>query len=192
MGTPAETGLKGFKYADLASFPDDNLRREIIDGELIVTAAPGTRHQRAVANLTAVLSTYRNSYGGEVFPAPTDIYLSEENVVEPDVIFVRADHLDRVEERYVKGPADLVIEISSPSTRRLELIRKRGLYERFGIPEYWYVDLEAERVEIYRLEQDGYGAPSLRYPGDELQTPLLPAFSIPVEEALGASPAPRA
>ncbi|MEX2552885.1 MAG: Uma2 family endonuclease [Actinomycetota bacterium] len=71
--------------------------------------------------------------------------------VEPDVLFVRADHVDRVENRYVRGAPDLVVEISSPSTRRLELVRKRDLYARFGVPEYWYVDLEAELLEVYAL-----------------------------------------
>ena len=106
-------------------------------------------------------------------------------MVEPDVLFVRADHIDRVEEKFVKGAPDLAVEISSPSTRRLELVRKRDLYAQFGVPEYWYVDLEADRVEVYRLEEGPYGAPTLFYTGQVLETPVLPGFAISVEEALG-------
>lgn len=68
----------------------------------------------------------------------------------------------------------------------LELVRKRDLYARFGVPEYWYVDLEAERVEVYALEEDRYPTPLLFYAGDSLRSPFLPGFSMSVEEALGA------
>lgn len=185
MALPAETGRTGFRYADLALFPEDNLRREIINGELIVTAAPATRHQSAVANIVGGLLAYRRAHGGKVFPAPTDVFLSDDNVVEPDVLFVTAEHIDQVEERYVNGSPDLVVEISSPSTRRLELVRKRDLFSQFGVPEYWYVDLEADRVEVYRLGEGPYGAPILFYTGQVLETPVLPGFAISVEEALG-------
>ena len=185
MALPAETGRTGFRYADLALFPEDNLRREIINGELIVTAAPATRHQSAVVNIVGGLLAYQRAHGGKVFPAPTDVYLSDDNVVEPDVLFVRADHIDRVENKYVKGAPDLVVEISSPSTRRLELVRKRDLFAQFGVPEYWYVDLEADRVEVYRLGEGPYGAPTLFYTGQVLDTPVLPGLTIAVEEALG-------
>ncbi|MEX2551374.1 MAG: Uma2 family endonuclease, partial [Actinomycetota bacterium] len=83
---------------------------------------------------------------------------------------------------------DLVVEISSPSTRRLELVRKRDLYQRFGVPEYWYADLEADRVEIYRLEQGAYAAPEIRYPGQALESTELTGFSMPVDGALGTKP----
>lgn len=63
---------------------------------------------------------------------------------------------------------------------------KRDLYARFSVPEYWYVDLEAERVEVYALEEDRYPTPLLFYAGDSLRSPFLPGFSMSVEEALGA------
>lgn len=186
MAMQAETGRTGFRYADLAGFPDDNLRREIIDGELIVTAAPATRHQKAVINIAAALLAYQKQHGGQVFPAPTDVFLSDDNVVEPDVIFVGAARVDQVGDRYVEGPPDLVVEISSPSTRRLELVRKRELYARFGVPEYWYVDLEAERVELHRLSEGAYEAPAVLYPGELVASPVLAGFTIPASEALGS------
>jgi Uma2 family endonuclease len=58
-----------------------------------------------------------------------------------------------------------VVEVSSPSTRRLELVRKRELYQRFGVPEYWYVDLEADRVEVYRLSRGSYPPTGASLPG---------------------------
>ncbi|MDP9341563.1 MAG: Uma2 family endonuclease [Actinomycetota bacterium] len=175
----------GLTYDDLGKFPEDNLRRELIDGELVVTAAPSTRHQRAVAFLVLELGLYARGHGGEVFPAPTDVYFSDTNVVEPDVLFVRGDHAERVEKKFVRSAPDLVVEVSSPSTRRLELVRKRELYERFGVPEYWYVDLDADRIEVYRLHEGRYVTPALLGRGERLGSALLPGFEVGVGEALG-------
>jgi Uma2 family endonuclease len=177
----------GHTYADLLAFPEDNVRREIIDGELFVTPSPSARHQTAVAALTTALFLYRKAHGGAVFPAPMDVFFTDDNVVEPDVVFVRTDHMDRIEERLVRSPPDLVVEVSSPSTRRIDLSRKRELYERFGVPEYWFVDLDSDRVEIYRMEAGRYAPPILRVPGESLDSPGLPDFSVKVEEVL-ASP----
>jgi Uma2 family endonuclease len=182
MATQPKTGLT---YEDLQAFPEDNLRREIIDGELVVTAAPVPRHQRVVAKLVHRLLSYAEEHGGEVLPAPIDVYFSETNVVEPDVIFVRSDHLDRVEKRYIRSAPDLVIEVSSPSTRRLELIRKRELYERFAVPEYWFIDLDADRIEVYRLEGERFRPPILISRGQTLDTPQAPGLTLSVDDVLG-------
>lgn len=179
---PRTTGLT---YEDLQRFPEDNFRRELIGGELIVTAAPGTRHQRAVLELGAGLLAWVKERGGEVFVAPFDVYLSEGDVVEPDVLFIRAEHLDRLGEKYLRGAPDVIVEVSSPSTRRLELRRKKDLYERYAAAEYWYVDLESDRVEVYRLEEGRYGTPRLLTREDILDSPEVPGFSIPVADLLG-------
>jgi len=171
-------------YADLQAFPEDNLRRELIDGELIVTAAPRLRHQAVVARLTMHLGIFAEEHGDEVFPAPTDVFFVDENVVEPDVLFVRADHLARLEKAFVRDAPDLVVEVSSPSTRRLELVRKKELYERFGVPEYWYVDIEVDQVQIYRLE-DGYGTALSLGRSETIESSAVPGFSISADDLLG-------
>jgi Uma2 family endonuclease len=176
---------RGLTYADLAAFPEDNLRRELIDGELIVTAAPATRHQRVVVRLCVELFLQAKEHGGEVYVAPTDVFLTDTNVVEPDVLYVGPENVDRIEKAFVRGSPDIVVEVSSPSTRRLELVRKRELYERFGVPEYWYVDLDADRVEVYRLDDERYGPLSALGRQDRLTSPLVPGFSISVDDLLG-------
>ena len=173
-----------YTYEDLQTFPDDNLRREIIDGELFVTASPRTRHQDAVATLTARLWLYAAERGGKVLPAPMDVFFSDTSVVEPDVLFVRADHLDKVEQGFVRSAPDLVIEISSPSTRKLELVRKRELYERFEVPEYWYVDLDADLIQVYRVD-GGYGVAHVFGRGDTIEAVSVPGFRASVDEVLG-------
>jgi Uma2 family endonuclease len=184
MATQPQTGLT---YEDLQKFPDDNLRRELIDGELIVTAAPTTRHQRVVVRLIRRLGDYCDAHGGETLTAPFDVFFSEKDVVEPDVIFVREENRDRFEEKLFRSAPDVVIEVSSPSTRRIELIRKRDLYERYGVPEYWFVDLDADRVEIYRLVEGRFSAPLLTSRGETITTPQAPGLELPVDDLLGPS-----
>jgi Uma2 family endonuclease len=175
-----------FTYRDLEAFGEDNLRREIIDGELFVTASPSRRHQRTVVVLVVNLHAYSQEHGGEVLPAPFDVHFTESDVVEPDVIFVQSDRLDSVEERFVRGAPDIVVEVSSPSTRRLELVRKLDLYQRFGVPEYWFVDLDADRVEVYRSRGGVNGPPALLGRGDTLTSSRMPGLSISVQDVLGS------
>ncbi|MGH8898762.1 MAG: Uma2 family endonuclease [Egibacteraceae bacterium] len=182
MSSPAQTTR--YTYDDLATFPNDGLRRELIDGELIVSPAPRLRHQRVVMQLAGRLWLYSQNHGGEAFPAPTDVYFTHEDVVEPDVLFIRPEHSDRLEEKFVRSAPDVVVEVSSPSTPRLELVRKRDLYERHGVPEYWYVDLETDAVQVYRLDRGRYSHPETLTRGDKLTSPLLPGFAVAVEDVL--------
>ena len=182
MATPHSTGLT---YDDLRAFPDDRLRREIIDGELFVTPSPFPRHQRVVGELVTALNLYARQHGGEVYPAPLDVYFSHVDVVQPDVLFLGPEHLLKPSdpEKIVAVP-DLVVEVSSPSTRRTDLTRKRDLYEGFGVPEYWFVDIEAERLEAYRLHEGMYGAPDILRAADALRSSVLPEFSLDLSAIL--------
>jgi Uma2 family endonuclease len=182
MATQPKTRLT---YQDLQAFPEDNLRRELIDGELVVTPAPAIRHQDVVVRLVLRLGTHSEAHGGKVYMAPTDVLFSEMDVVEPDVLYVGPESLGKVEKRFVRSAPDLVVEVSSPSTRRLELVRKRKLYERYGVPEYWFVDLDADRVEVYGLRDDIYAAPILVSRGDVLETPQVAELALDVDDLLG-------
>jgi len=180
----------GLTYEDLVEmFPeDDKTFRELIDGELVVSPPPATRHQEAVLELGSRLLAWCKEHGGKVYVAPTGVFFSDANFVEPDVLFVSPEHVDRVERPFVRGAPDLVVEVSSPSTRRLELFRKKELYERFSVPEYWEVDLDADRVEVYRLEEGRFGAPLFLGRGEVLGPPGIPGFSISVDDLLGPPP----
>lgn len=165
-----------YTYADLGSFPSDGLRREIIDGELFVSPSPATRHQRLVRRLLVALDAHMASTGaGEVFPAPFDVVLADTSVVEPDLL-VLLEGQGILTEKNVQGAPAIVIEVLSDPRR--DLVIKRALYERFGVNEYWVVDPNADRVEIYRRAPDGYGSPLLLQASDTLTTALLPGLAI--------------
>ncbi|MGH8932409.1 MAG: Uma2 family endonuclease [Egibacteraceae bacterium] len=178
----------GLTYDDLAAFPDDGLRRELIGGQLIVTPAPRPRHQLFVVELTTELNLHARTHGGQVFCAPLDVYFAHDDVAEPDVLYLLPQHLDRVEDKFVRGAPDLVVEMSSPSTRHLDLVRKRNLYERYGVPEYWYADLDTEAVHAHRLADGTYGDPTVLKCGETLTSPLLPGFAIRIDDLFAAPP----
>jgi Uma2 family endonuclease len=164
-------------YEDYALIPDDGRRHEIIDGEEHVSPSPRTRHQRAVLRLALALSEHVEAQGlGEVFVAPFDVLLSDHDIVQPDVLFVSDTRLHIVDEENCKGAPDLVVEVLSEGTRRYDLVRKRALYERAGVAEYWVVDPGIDEVRVFRAEGGRYVPPAIlsAEAGDALSSPLLP------------------
>jgi Uma2 family endonuclease len=173
-----------YTYEDLQTFPEgDGKRYEIIDGELLVTPSPMTRHQRVLGNFYWwVRSHLEKSPIGEVFFAPYDVVLSDINVVEPDLLFFSNARMDRLTRKNAQGAPDLVVEVLSESTRRTDEIRKRKLFERFDVLEYWIVDPELDTVKIYRRAGERFDRPIelSSEAGDTLTTPLLPGFKAPL------------
>jgi len=122
---------------------------------------------------------------GEVFYAPIDVYLGDADVLQPDVVFVAANGRARVEPEGIHGAPELVVEVLSPSTMRLDLVKKVAAFARAGVREAWYVDLEIDEVRIHRYEAGASGAPILIPRGGVIETPLLPGLSLSVDEVLG-------
>lgn len=159
-------------------------RMELIDGRLVVTSSPKIWHQRVVQRFFKALSPHVEATGGEVFCVSVDVLIDEDTVLVPDVQVFLAGHTDRLGTQYADGPPDLVIEVSSPSTRGRDRLVKRALYERFGVAEYWIVDLEEQVIEAYRLEDSGFGEPVVFRKADAIVTPLLPGWSAEVGQLL--------
>lgn len=144
-------------YQDYEALPADGRRYEIHDGELSVTPAPGTRHQRIVGRLYSLLSAHVETRAlGEVLLSPVDCILADTLVVQPDLVFVDSDRRALISARGVEGPPTLAVEVLSPSTTLIDRSTKLQLYARHGVPYYWIVDPEARRIEVYRLAEGGY------------------------------------
>src|SRR5262245_9271368 len=160
-------------YADLAALPADGKRYELLEGEVYVTAAPRPRHQQVVGNLYLIIAEHVRRLGlGEVFLSPIDVILADVTVVEPDLVYLDAGRLQRVSDRGVEGPPTLFIEVLSPSTASADRGIKRQLAAKYGVPQYWIVDLEARVIETYHLA--GTYEPGPRLEGS---TPaMLPPF----------------
>jgi len=148
---PMPTVVPRYTAEEVRHFPDDRLRYEVIRGELFVTPAPGTRHQRAVRELCATLHAYLAAHRlGEALPSPFEVEFTEDSAVQPDVLALLAREQDRLTAERLYGPPALVIEIVSYSSRRTDRIQKRQLYQDEGVAEYWVVDVEQRHVECWR------------------------------------------
>jgi Uma2 family endonuclease len=166
-----------FNYEDYLLFPDDGRRHELIDGEHFTTPAPSTAHQRLVVRFSTAFENFLKSRKiGQIFVAPTEVVLSDLDVVQPDLVFVSSIKTSIITVRNIQGMPDLLIEILSESTRKTDEIIKRKLYERYGVPEYWIVDPELETVKVYRVAELSHEA------SDTLSTPLLPDLSISLSD----------
>lgn len=172
-----------FTYAEYRLLSEDQ-RYEVIEGELLMTPAPNVRHQRISRRLNHRLTTFVETGGyGEVLYAPTDVILSTENVVQPDLLFVSKERLTILDpDGAVNGAPDLVVEILSPSTASRDRIAKYRLYSKYGVREYWVVDPEARTVEVLVQGSGGLQNWRLFSEGSAVTSPLLPGISVPVAE----------
>jgi Uma2 family endonuclease len=178
-----EVRSRSFTYEDYLLFPDDGKRYEIVDGEKLVTPAPFIAHQRASTNLTRILSTWTSANGsGETFHAPFDVILSPADVVQPDSIVIGRERADIITPKNVAGAPDLVVEILSESTRKTDFLVKRKTYERFGVREYWIVDPEIRRVEVFVLRDGSLRKTSEHAAGESIESSAFRGLTVRVEE----------
>lgn len=167
---------------DWLQFPDDGRFYEVVEGELYVSPPPTTEHQRIAGHLYTMLRRHLEATSqGEVLFAPVGVRLSEHDVVEPDLVVMRAEHAERVRDRWIEGPPDLVVEILSPGTAGRDLVLKRELYERAGVPEYWIVDPKSRSVEVLHLERGRYGRDRYANPSDLIRSRTLSGFQVSLE-----------
>ena len=175
--TTGKPGVR-YTYTDYCDLPDD-ARYELIDGELYMAAAPTRRHQIMVLDFGSTFSDLVvGNHMGIVMIAPLDVVLSDEVVVQPDILFVSADRLDIMTERGCFGPPDLVVEILSPSTQEQDRETKREVYARFGVKEYWLADMDGRTVNAMELVGGEFITCAVLDESGEINSPLLPGLSI--------------
>lgn len=164
--------------------PETTVPTELIEGEIIVSPTPNIPHQRLVFKLAKLVEAVIPD--GEIIIAPMDVYLDDNNVVQPDIFWVSANGLAVPDgTKFFRGAPDLVIEILSPSTTRRDREAKFRLYERFGVREYWLVDPEAQLIEVYRLVDGKFERASFYGKGETLTTPTLKDAPILMDAVFG-------
>ena len=142
-------------YTDLLSMPNDGRRYEIHGGELVVVPAPRLRHQIVTGTIYTLLDAYAATRGGRAVIAPFDIVLDEHDVVQPDVVFFRAERVHLLDlDAETRASPDVVVEVLSPSTAAIDRGRKMRMFARYGVPEYWIVDPVVLEIEIHALDPD--------------------------------------
>lgn len=154
MGSEATARPAPYTWADYRTWPDDQ-RWEIIDGEAYaMTPAPATRHETIQQELSRQLGNFLQGRPCQVFPAPTDVKLSDIDAVQPDLLVVCEP--EKIKPTHIEGPPTLIIEIVSPSTAVLDRSRKLDLYARSGVREVWLVTPYPSLIEVFVLEGESY------------------------------------
>ena len=166
-----------FTYEDYRNAPDD-IRYELLDGELVIMPSPKEIHQRLLLKLAWLLQFVEDVELGRLYIAPFDVVLADTTVLQPDLIFVSNERSHIITEDNIRGAPDLVIEILSPSTADRDRTFKRTLYERYGVREYWIFDPSARNSTVLILGGNGYELAGIYGEGQTLTSPTLPDFSL--------------
>lgn len=175
-------------YEDYARLPDNGMRYEIIKGDLYMSPAPRPRHQRVIAALYGYLWQYlKTEPVGEVFFAPIDLNLPDlANPIQPDLLFIRAENLDIVQEKFIEGVPDLIVEVLSPGNPDLDRRVKFQVYAQAGVPEYWLIEPDACTVEVNVLRGQAYALAGSFKGETPIRSEVLADFSVVVDDICGA------
>jgi Uma2 family endonuclease len=140
---------------DYRAMPETGPRYQLIEGDLIMSPAPNRYHQDISRNLEFLLLKYLEKHPiGKLYHAPFDVYLTQYNVFQPDILFVAKERLSILTEAGAEGAPNLVIEILSPRTAVLDKESKRKVYAREGVEELWILDPAKKTVAQFRLQED--------------------------------------
>lgn len=168
---------------DIYELPDGE-RAELINGRIYYMAPPSRIHQKLSYHLARIIGDYIISKGGscEVYPAPFAVFLNadEKTYVEPDISVICDPR--KLTDRGCEGAPDFIIEVVSPSSRKMDYSTKNALYSDAGVREYWIVDPAKERTTIYRYEEDA--APMIIAFDQTIQVGIYKNLSVTIAEFL--------
>ena len=150
---------------------------QVIEGDLLMSPSPTTYHQELIGRIFSAIDRFLEKRRlGRVFLAPLDVFLTETNVFQPDVMFVSKDHSSIITAKGIEGAPDLVIEILSPSTAVYDKRSKRKIYARTGVQEFWLVDPEIKQIQIFHLAEDSETPVATHGPKAVFSSRLLPGL----------------
>jgi Uma2 family endonuclease len=148
-------------YEEFLAWADEDTWAEWVNGEVITLTPASDRHQDLATFLAALFRFFVEARQlGRVLTAPFQMKLGPDLPGrEPDVLFIASEHLDRLKNTYLDGPADLVVEILSPDSRARDRGAKFYEYEQGRVREYWLLDYLRRQAEFYQLWSDGIYRP---------------------------------
>jgi Uma2 family endonuclease len=176
-----------YTVADYLNWPDDE-RWELIAGEVYnMSPAPTVKHQSIVGDFYNQLKQQLKGKSCVPYVAPLDVVLSDNDVVQPDVLVV-CDPA-KITEENIQGAPDLVVEVLSPGTALKDMREKKALYERSGVREYVVIDPLEEYVQRFCLQNDGhYGSGDVFGPCEVFPLCSLPEIEIQLWEIFDMNP----
>ena len=171
MKTGAAARQTGYTWSDYRTWDDDQ-RWQIIGGDAYaMTPAPATRHQRLVARLFRQMDRFFRGKACEVLLSPVDVKLSDEDIVQPDLVVV-CDR-GKIKPTHIEGAPTLVVEVLSPSTALLDRTRKMALFARSGVKEVWLITPYPWLAEVFVLDGQTYRLSGAFSKEDTLTSPTF-------------------
>lgn len=177
----------------------EKLRDELLNGKLILMSPrPTVNHNRVAFNIAFAFKAYLRGKTCEAFANGTDVYLTKEDRVIPDVMIICKK--DIVKRNGIHGVPDLIVEVLSPGTEKRDRGYKKDLYEKCGVREYWMVEPEIRTIEVYLLADGAYrldevykifpdyvelSADEQEHYKSEVQVSLYDDFFIPLQDIFG-------
>ena len=144
-----------------------------------MSGTPPTKHQSVAGNLLILLCNFlENNKLGELLIGPIDIIFSNINIVQPDLIFISKENNKILTDLNIQGAPDLIIEILSYTTIENDRIFKKQIYENFGVKEYWIVDPENDKIEIWELKNKKFQLTIKADKNQVVETQLLKGLQI--------------
>ncbi|MGC4116343.1 MAG: Uma2 family endonuclease [Myxococcales bacterium] len=169
-----------YTLADYLQLPE-GAPYQLIEGELVMTPAPTSTHQRAAFKLARLLADFVDQHDlGEVFVAPFDVVVDDQTALQPDVLYVRKERLDIIKDRCL-GPPDLAVEVLSPSNAGADRTRKLKLYAAFGVPHVWIIDTEEQTFECLDLDRGAYRIVASWNADETAAPPGFEGFEVPLK-----------
>ncbi len=177
---------KVWTYEDYLKLEDDK-RYEVIKGRLMEMPAPNFEHQRILNFINLKMYNFVLEKDlGEIVPSPFDIILSDNIVVQPDIVFISNENLKNIREGRLFGAPDLVVEIVSPGSFKRDRYEKFEIYEEFGIKEYWIVYPGEKVIEVWVLGENGeYELYSFAEKEGKIKSKVLEGLEIDLKEVFG-------
>ena len=161
-------------------------RTQLVAGEVVIVNEPSFRHNRIAACLYDSLAVWARATAGRGEAGQrAEFVLTGANVYAPDVWWLREERRPGRDALRMEGPPDLVVEVTSPSTRRYDLGLKRAAYERDGALELWIVDTDPDRIVVQRRSHPdaaGFDVHVELVPGDTLTSPFFPGLEVVLSE----------
>ncbi|MFZ3091562.1 MAG: Uma2 family endonuclease [Nitrospirota bacterium] len=167
---------KTYTFEDYERLPE-GAPYQLIGGELIMTPSPIPYHQKILGKIFFEMNKFVEEKNlGEVYLAPIDVYFSETDVYQPDIIFISKERLNIIGEKKIEGSPDLIVEILSPATAYYDLRIKKEMYERGSVKEYWIVDPMQKIIEVFVNKNGKFE--SLGNFKDVVKSSLIEGFNI--------------
>jgi Uma2 family endonuclease len=166
-------------------FPEDHVRRELLDGELHVSPSPENLHQVVQGEIYLQLRLQIPKRQGMVVMAPSDVRLSDKDLLQPDIYVVLKTQVNVVTMPRTIGAPALAIEVLSPSNPRYDRVRKRPIYARNGVQELWLVDPRLQRVEQLVLHGPEYQVAGVHH--EKITAHVLPSVTVDLTQVWSAA-----